>query len=161
MWVKSEYAGEVAVLSTWLCALMPWSVSFLQTGGGRAIWIRFLPGRFLYIFGFGLPSRFDWAWNVPGFVASRGETLGTYGWLAGLALFLVPFVVSLAYYVDEQQVESWRWDPVSLLGWLLVSTGAVFLLASGLLWFYGPLTLPVGALFQLGLGGLLLRVERT
>ena len=27
MWVRSEYAGELAVLSTWVCGLAPWAMT--------------------------------------------------------------------------------------------------------------------------------------
>lgn len=176
MWVKSEYAGEVAVLSTWVCALLPWSVSLFQRDLGSAgtlsaVWIRFLPGRFLYVFG---PVRraqspWDWAWEVPGFVATRGEALAGYVWLAGVALSLVALALSVVYYLDEDRVEAWEperlpreFDPVEALGALLVATGGALLVASGLLvWYQSGVTVPVGALLQLALGGLLLRVERA
>lgn len=169
MWVKSEYAGALAVVSTWVCALLPWSVTLfqreLESGATvTAIWIRFLPGRFLYVFGFGFPSDspYRWVWEVPGFVATRGETLASYVWLAGAAVFAVAFVASLLYYADEERVETWRVDPVRLLGWLLILTGAVLFGAVALLLrFQGGLAVPVGVLFQLGLGAVLLRVERT
>jgi uncharacterized protein (TIGR04206 family) len=169
MWVKSEYAGALAVFSTWVCGLLPWSVTFfqreLESGVSvTAIWIRFLPGRFLYVFGLGFPgdSPYRWAWEVPGFVATRGETLASYVWLAGAAVFAVAFLVSLLYYADEKRVEAWRVDPVCLLGWLLGLTGAVLLGAVALLWrFQGGVAIPVGVLFQLGLGAVLLRVDRT
>ncbi len=168
MWVKSEYAGALAVFSTWVCGLLPWSVTFFsrEVGGASvtAVWLRFLPGRFLYVFGLGFPaeSPYRWVWDVPGFVATRGETLAGYVWIAGVAVFCLAFVVSLLYYAVEERVESWRFDPVRLLGGLLVGTGAVFLVAVVLLWrFQGGLTLPVGVLFLLGLGGVLLRVQRT
>jgi uncharacterized protein (TIGR04206 family) len=162
MWVKSEYAGEVAVLSTWLSALMPWSVSFLSAADGSAIWLRFLPGRFLFIQGLGLPSRFDWAWEVPGFVGSSGETTAAYVWLASVALFVLPLVYSVAYYLDEERVEGWRLDPVRAIGGLLVASGVLMLAASGLLLTnLAGTTVPIGTLIQLGLGGILLTVDRT
>lgn len=43
-WVKSEYASEVAVLSAWLAALVPWSVTYqpaAQPIGGTIYMIRF------------------------------------------------------------------------------------------------------------------------
>lgn len=169
MWVKSEYAGALAVFSTWACALLPWSVTFFreELGGGApvtAIWIRFLPGRFLYIFGLGFPSDspFRWVWEVPEFVATRGETLASYVWLAGVGVFSLAVLFSVLYYANEQWVESGPVDPVRVLGTLLVVAGGVFAVATGLLWrFQGGIILPVGVLFQLGLGGVLLRVERT
>lgn len=168
MWVEPEYAGEVAVLSTWIAALLPWSVTFFQremTQGGvvTAVWIRFLPGRFLYVFGLGFvqESPYRWVWDVPSFVATPGETIAGYVWLVGAAVFLVALAVSVVYYVDEQRVESWRFDPVRLLGGLLVTAGAVLLVATAILWRYqGGMILPVGVVFQLGLGIVLLRVDR-
>jgi len=168
MWVKPEYTGELAVLSTWVCGLLPWSVTIFQrdieTGGAvMAIWIRFLPGRFLYVFGLGLPpdSPYRWVWEVPDFVATPGETLASYVWLVGVAVFLGAFLVSVLYYLDEARVEGWRVDPVRLLGGLLVATGAVLFVAAAVLWWHqAGLMLPVGVFFQLGLGAVLLRVER-
>ena len=42
MWVRSEYAGEFAVLSAWLCALSPWSVSYVSRGGLRLFRVHFV-----------------------------------------------------------------------------------------------------------------------
>jgi uncharacterized protein (TIGR04206 family) len=169
MWVKSEYAGEVAVLSTWLCALLPWSVSVFQASAGQgpsvtAVWLRFLPGRFLYLLGALQRGEgpWDWAWEVPGFVASRGETLAAFAWLAGAIVFLLPLALSLVYYLDEERVESWDMDPVRFLGTLLVISGSLLVVASSLLFLdQAGTTVPVGTLIQLGLGVALLRVERT
>ena len=41
MWVRSEYAGELAVLSAWLCALLPWSVSYATPGDVEVFRIHF------------------------------------------------------------------------------------------------------------------------
>ncbi|MEF8784508.1 MAG: TIGR04206 family protein [Haloarculaceae archaeon] len=169
MWVKSEYAGEVAVLSTWLCALLPWSVSvfresFGSAGTVNAVWLRFLPGRFLYVFGAieRSGSPWNWVWEVPGFVASRGETIAGYVWAVGTVVFLLALALSIAYYLDEARVESWRFDPVRTLGGLLVASGALLLVASGLLFAeQSGTTVPVGTVVQLGLGAALLRAERA
>jgi uncharacterized protein (TIGR04206 family) len=167
MWVKSEYAGELAVFATWVCALLPWSVTVfqreLESGSLSAVWIRFLPGRFLYVFGIGFASDspYRWVWEVPEFVATGGETAASYVWLAGVGVFLVAFFLSLAYYLDEERVESWRVDPVRLLGGLLVATGTILFVASAILWrAQSGVIVPVGTVFQLGLGAVLLRVER-
>jgi hypothetical protein len=169
MWVTSEHAGALAVVSTWVCALLPWSVTLfreeLEPGVGVvAVWIRFLPGRLLYIFGVGVgdESPYRWVWEVPGFVATRGETLAGYLWLAGAAVFGVVFLVSLLYYARETWVESWPVDPVRFLGSLLVVSGLLLSGAVAVLWrFQAGIVVPVGVLFQLGLGGVLLQVDRT
>lgn len=169
MWVKSEYAGEVAVLSTWLCALLPWSVSVFRSTfdsgeAVNAVWLRFLPGRFLYVFGAvergGSP--WNWVWEVPGFVASQGETTASYVWIAGAVVFLLPLALSIVYYADEARVESWPFDAVRALGGLLVASGALLGVSSVLLFQNQTgTTVPIGTLVQLGLGVILLRAERT
>lgn len=169
MWVKSEYAGALAVVSTWVCALLPWSVTLfreeLDPGAEVfAVWLRFLPGRFLYVFGVGFSeeSPYRWVWEVPGFVATRGEAIASYVWLAGNTVFAVAFVVSLLYYARESWVEGWPVDPVRLLGGLLVLTGLVLATAVVVLWrFQGGIVVPVGILFQVGLGAVLLQVDRA
>ena len=161
MWVKSEYAGEVAVLSTWLCALLPWSVSLLTIKGATAVWIRFLPGRFLYVFGVPTNRPFRWVWEIPGFVSTRGEVLSAYVWLAGAVVFLLPLGLSVLYYVREDYVDSWDYDPVRLMGGLLVTSGGLLFVASAMLWWFTTTTLPIGSLIQMGLGVVLLRAERT
>lgn len=169
MWVKSEYAGALAVVSTWLCALLPWSVTLfreeldpgLEVVG---VWLRFLPGRFLYLFGVGFSqqSPYRWVWEVPEFVATRGETVASYVWLVGTAVFAIAVLVSLLYYARESWVERWPVDPVRLLGGLLVLTGMVLATAVVILWrFQGGIVVPVGVLFQLVFGVLLLQVERA
>jgi len=169
MWIRSEYAGEFAVVFTWVSALLPWSVTVFERalveGGGpvTAVWIRFLPGRFLYVFGLGLPgdSPYRWVWEVPDFVATSGETIASYLWLVSAATVLVAVLVSVVYYLDEARVESWRVDPVRLLGNLLFVSGGLLLGAVAVLFrFQGGVTVPVGGLFQVGFGVVLLRVER-
>lgn len=48
VWVKSESAGELAVLSTWLVGLAPWSVSIFGEGGftvtASALFVQYFPG---------------------------------------------------------------------------------------------------------------------
>lgn len=168
MRIKSDHAGPLAVVSTWVCVLLPWSVTVFREemdAGGEilAIWIRYLPGRFLYVFGVGFDtgSPYRWVWEVPGFVATRGETLAGYVWLGGSAIFAVAFTVSLLYYADQERLDRLPVDPARLLGGLLVLTGLVLATGTVVLWqFQSGIILPVGVCFQLGLGGILLRAER-
>jgi len=162
MWVRSEYAGELAVLSTWLAGLLPWSVTLFSEGGITAVTIRFLPFRFLYVLGVSLPGErpFLFVWQVPGFVASDGVTLASRAWLVGAAAFLLPFGLSVAYYLREEAVEA-RLDPVRALGGLLVLVGLVLAAAFALLWRHqAGLNVPVGVPVLLVLGAVLLRTER-
>jgi len=41
VWVRSEYAGELAVLSTWLSAFIPWNVMLSSVAGGSVLFVRF------------------------------------------------------------------------------------------------------------------------
>ncbi|MEF8906360.1 MAG: hypothetical protein V5A13_00735 [Haloarculaceae archaeon] len=224
MWARSEYAGELAVLSTWLCALLPWSVTLFSPQGLTALTFRFLPLRLLYIFGAELPGERPllFIWQVPGFVATPGETLAAVAWLAGSTAFLVPLGLSLVYYLREDRVER-RFtarltfglvtasaglvlaaalaaglsgdllfllvaatvtplaagladhrvrrgagggrtydDPVRALGLLLLVAGLALLVP---LWQHwqatAGTTVPVGVLFQLGFGAILVRIERV
>ena len=226
MWARSEYAGELAVLSTWLCALLPWSVTMFSPQGITALTFRFLPLRLLYILGAELPGERPllFVWQVPGFVATPGETLAATAWLAGSVAFLAPLGLSIAYYLREARLEreftprltfglvaasaglvlaaaltvglsgntlvllaaaavtpvaagladhrvhrdrgegrnrSYG-DPVRALGLLLLVAGLALLVP---LWEHwqatAGTTVPVGVLFQLGFGLILLRIERV
>jgi uncharacterized protein (TIGR04206 family) len=220
MWARSEYAGELAVLATWLCALLPWSVTLFSPQGLTALTVRFLPLRLLYIFGAELPGERPllFVWQVPGFVATPGETLAAEVWLAGAAAFLVPLGLSALYYRQEEGLEASFTagrtfgvvaasallvfaagaivglsggvlaqlgaattaplavglldrrvrgrgvyaDPVRALGLLLFAAGLVMLVAVGQHWqSTAGTTVPVGALFQVGFGVVLLRTERV
>jgi hypothetical protein len=46
--VRSECAGELAVLSAWVAALLPWNVSFLWalSGGLLVVWFPFVEMRY-------------------------------------------------------------------------------------------------------------------
>ncbi|WP_159899447.1 DUF7549 family protein [Salinirussus salinus] len=131
MWARSEYAGELAVLATWLCALLPWSVTLFSPQGLTALTFRFLPLRLLYILGTELPGERPllFVWQVPGFVATPGETLAATAWLAGSAAFLVPLGLSVVYYLRDDRLER-RFTPRLTFG--LVAASAVLVLAAAL-----------------------------
>lgn len=166
-WVKSDYAPELAVLSTWLVALLPWSGAVLPIRIDQrdvtVVIIRFLYFRLQYIFGisFGDQERpFLWVIDAPGF----NQTLVTasWVWVAGATLALVPIAISVAYYLDEEWVEATvPVDPVRLQGGLLALVGVVLGAATVLFWDKQLYTLPVGPLFALGLGYVLLTVDRA
>lgn len=220
MWARSEYAGELAVLSTWLCALLPWSVTLFSPQGLTALTFRFLPLRLLYILGAELPGERPllFVWQVPGFVATPGETLAATAWLAGSTALLVPLGLSVVYYLREEGLEARvtprlafglvaasgglvlatalaagldgtvlgllavaalaplvaaladarfgggrsYGDPVRTLGLLLLTAGLVMAVPVWQHWqVTAGTTVPVGILFQLGLGAVLVRIERV
>ena len=161
MWVRSEYAGELAVVATWLCALMPWSVTVLNESDLTALFFWFVPGNFLFTPGTDLPGeRPFWVWQFPGFFESQGELVMSYIWLLGAGVLAVAVVYSLLYYVDEARVEGWQLSPVRVLGALLFVSGLVFAAAYVLLWQTSAGTsIPLGFVFQLVFGIVLLRVD--
>jgi len=57
VWVRSEYAEELAVVSAWLMALLPWSLSYGRPMGGRFVAIRFPLVIYESLQGFGLASH--------------------------------------------------------------------------------------------------------
>ena len=167
--VRTKYSGELAVLSTWLCALLPWSVSVgtFDFSGTMVsvVWLRFLPFRFLYILGGSLPGEAPFlpVWAVPDFVGTAGESTAAWLWIGGVVLFIVPFVLSIAYYLAEERVEAaLPVDPVRLQGALLLLVGLVLAAATAVLFSSLPgATLPLGTLFLVIFGLVLLRLEEV
>ncbi|MFQ3319544.1 MAG: hypothetical protein ACI8UR_000775 [Natronomonas sp.] len=165
MWVRSEYAGELAVLSAWLCALLPWGISYASNGDARLFRIHFI-----YLFLQFIPGIEIAQYNplvllhqAPGFPDNTDVALGYQIWIVGAAVFSLALVLSIAYYVYEEDLEErLPVDPVRLMGVLLIAsavpfTATVYLLTTG----FAGVTVPVGILFMYVLGGLLLTVERT
>ncbi len=163
MWVRSEYAGELAVVSTWLCGLAPWAVTWIAREEATGYFFWFHVFNLLFTPGIDVPGeRPTWVWGFLDFPIYVGETYVTVLWLAGTLVFAVAFALSVAYYVDEQQVQSMPVDPVRTLGGLLTASGlllggAYVLLFQNLL----GTTIPVGLLLQLILGVVLVQTERV
>jgi uncharacterized protein (TIGR04206 family) len=163
MWVRSEYAGELAVLSTWLCGLAPWAVTWVAGEEASGYFFWFHPFNLLFLRGIDLPgTRPLWTWAFLDFPLYPGESYVTYLWLGGMVVFAVALGLSIVYYLDEDRVQSLPVDPVRTLGGLLVASG--FLLAGAyvlLVQHHLGTTLPVGLCLQLILGVVLLQTERV
>jgi len=168
-WVKSEYTPELAVLSTWLVALLPWSTAVLPIQIGNrsvtVIVIRFLYFRLQYIFGisFGNQERpFLWVHDAPAFEGTAALVTASWVWVAAAAVSLLPLAVSVAYYSQESDLEGLLpVDPVRIQGVLLLLLGAVLAVSTGLFWDKQLFTLPVGTIFAVAFGYILLTVDRT
>ena len=168
-WVRSEYAGELAVLSVWLTALLPWSVSYFnETIAGRdvtVINIRFLLFQFHYLFGisFGEQSIDDlvqFVHEMPAFVPDN-QQLEAEVWVAGAALFALLLALSVLYYAREEALAARvPVDLVRLFGAGFAVLAVVFTAVVVLL---NPhqLTVPIGTLFMWVFAVVLLRIERT
>jgi uncharacterized protein (TIGR04206 family) len=162
--LRTKYAGELAVLSTWVSALSPWSVSFLSQGDISVVVVRWPVFLVQLIFGAQLPGEAPFQ-LLPTAVAreSGGVEQAYLVWAAGAAVFVAAFAFSIAYYAREATVEErLPVDPVRLLGGLLLVSGLVLGGSTALLVDRFPgTTFPMGALFLLVFGGVLLRVERV
>jgi uncharacterized protein (TIGR04206 family) len=162
MWVRSEYAGELAVLLTWLSTLIPWNVSYATDGSGTAaLFVRFPLFQVRYVFGIPLARGVVVADPLSALAFQRGSPIAAAYevWALGAAVFAVALAVSLVYY----RREAWPVDPVRLLGTLLFGTGLVLAGATYLLLSRGfsSRPIPLGVVFLLLFGGLLLTVDRT
>ncbi|MFC6785362.1 DUF7549 family protein [Halobaculum halobium] len=175
VWVRSEYAGELAVLSTWVAALLPWNLFYGAVAGGTVLFVRFPLFQIRYAFGVPLVRATSVSSPVSAYLLQSGTSVQiAYGaWLVGACVFLVALGVSVYYYREEERAESWRVDPVDVLGGLLVASATLFLVASVLFpeRFFGigfgvggglpGVSIPVGAALQFVLGGVLLRAEQV
>lgn len=171
MWVRSEYAGELAVLATWLTALIPWSVSVLnETLQGTdteftVVNIRFMFFQFHYLFGISFENQsvddlIQFVWQVPAFVPTN-QVPEAWVWVAGAALFALLLVLSFVYYSRDAELEArLPVDPVRLFGGVFLVLAIAFSAAT-VMFFEHQRTVPIGTLFMWVFAAILLRVERT
>lgn len=166
MWVRSEYAGELAVLSAWLCALLPWSVSYASGVGVRIFRIHFLYLFFQFTPGLALSDgavRYRLFYQTPESAGNEAIAFSYRLWILAALLFVLPLAFSAVYYVYDERLEEWSpIDPVRLMGVLLIAPAALLTLATYVLTTGFPgISIPIGIVFMYLLGGLLLVVERT
>jgi hypothetical protein len=170
-WVRSEYAGELAVLSVWLTALLPWSASHLRAtlegldGTFTVINIRFVFFQLHYVFGFSFQGQsiadlVQLVFQVPAFVPAN-QTAESWVWVGGAALFLALLTLSFVYYAREDWlVDRSPVNPVRAVGAAFAVLGLVFGVAT-VMFAEHQTTVPIGTLFMWVFAALLLRVERT
>jgi len=166
VWVRAEYAGALAVVSTWIAALVPWNITY-STGvsGGSILFVRF--PFFQIRYAYGVPTARGVSVSDPLSAAAfqAGQTIQAayQAWAVGAAVLALAVVFSLLYYRFEERIEDGPVDPVRLLGGLLTLTGLVFAVSTYLLVTRGfpGLPLPIGVFLLLVFGGLLLTVDRT
>jgi uncharacterized protein (TIGR04206 family) len=165
VWVRSEYAGELAVLSAWLTALVPWSVSYApDIAGGSLLDVRFPFLQVRYTFGLPFARAVGLRDPVTGVAVTRGDPVEAayLAWLAGAVVVALALALSVAYYAREERVEAGPLDPVRLLGALLLLAGVVLGIATALFGGRFPgVTVPVGAVFVVLFGVVLLVVDRA
>lgn len=157
-WVKAEYAGELAVVSAWIAALVPWSLTFDPNApaGSYMFMVRFpvlevqirLP---LVVTGNGevigsaeavLADNFpgtELGWSVfatdpvsaATFYDQQALVLGSVAWAAGAVVVLVAVALSVWLYFDEAGArERLPVDEVRTMGALLAVAVVLFGLAT-------------------------------
>lgn len=176
VWVRSEYAGELAVLTTWFTALVPWNIHYAPLSNAASVlWVRFPLVQVRYVFGLELLRGTQIGLPLPsplvdstGFVVSAMAfqdnpqlTTGYEIWAVGALVYLVALGVSVAYYRDEERVEAWSVDPVRLLGGLLLLSAAAFGVATTYTYGVFPgVPIPLGVVLTGLFGAVLLTAER-
>lgn len=165
-WVRSEYANELAVLSAWLAALLPWNVTYTsEVFGGNFLFVRFPFFQVRYNFGVpvGQAVRIDTPVSAARFQQGSGVELPYQVWIVGAVILAIAILLSVGFYLREEQFEAFPVDPVRLMG-VIIGLGALTLAVSTYyLQIRGipGLTVPVGLLLIGMLAGLLLTVERA
>ena len=167
VWVRSEYAGELAVVSAWIAALVPWNVTYATAEGvGGILYVRFVFAEFVYFTTLEIGGRSFELLSIRRAVAQQtGEFvfLAYLTWVLGALLVAAAVGLSIGYYLREERIERGPVDPVRAMGALLGGAGLLLLLANYLIATRGipGIPIPVGTLLVLGLGGVLLTVERV
>ena len=165
VWVRSEYAGELAVLSTWLSVFIPWNVTLSAVSQGTVLFVRFPLFQIRYTYGLPFARGTRLMDPLSALAFQSGTTIATAyrAWVLGAGLFALALGFSIAYYLAEERVEALAFDPVRLLGALLGLTGVALAAATALLVTRGlPGTpIPIGVVFLFVFAGVLLTIERT
>ncbi|QSG02725.1 DUF7549 family protein [Natranaeroarchaeum sulfidigenes] len=168
-WVRSEYAGELAVVSAWLAALLPWNVTYATIFEGEAtvLSIRFPFVQLRYVLGIELPGSEGLSIDHP--MAARSLVEGTpvivYDlWIVGALCILAAVGLSVVMYLREEWVtERLPRSPVRVMGALLagatiaLSASTVAIITHGE--FGGGLPIPIGLVVLGALSWILLTVD--
>jgi hypothetical protein len=165
-WVRSEYAPELAVVSAWLAALIPWNVTLSQLSEvGTVLFVRFPLFQVRYTYGIAFTEGTLLLDAYSAFRYQRGAAIqDAYAvWLLGAALVVLALALSVAMYVALDRVDGLLGRPVAAMGALLLGAGVVHAAATVLLVTRGfpGIPLPVGVVFEAGLGAVLLGARRV
>jgi len=164
-WVKAEYANELAVLSAWLAALLPWNVSYAgDVAGGWLLFVRFPFFQVRYTFGVPLARavRLDHPLSAVRFQSGTSLELPYQVWAVGAALVAVAVGLSVVFYRYEDRLAAGPVDPVRLMGGVIGAGTLVLAVATYYLYGNGLPTVevPVGLLLTGALAVVLFTVER-
>lgn len=156
-WVKQEYEGAISFLFIIIGATIPWGFGYADIDPfGRVISFHWWFGKLQYI-----PSVDgidEWYWVRDAIQLQEGTAVYN-GYLAGglgTAIFAGAVILCLALFVRDEQINNIV--PIRYAaGALLVASGACYTVATIWISMKGPgWTAPVGALFNLFFGAVLL-----
>ena len=164
VWVRSEYAGELAVVSAWLSALLPWNITYSTLAGvGSVLFVRFPFFQVRYVAGISIADGLAVSSPLGALAYQQGQSIAAAyaAWAVGAAVVGAAVVLSLLLYLREERVEA-TVDAVRLMGGLLALAGVVLTAATWLLWTRGfpGLPIPVGVVLLYLFGGTLLVARR-
>ena len=111
-WVKSEYAGEFAVLSTWIAVALPWTVSRTKDGPLQSV---------LFFFRFGI---FEVQLRFPSKITFNGVPLEVE---RALAVVYSGTEVGGNFYLDVPPLAATFYDGTMALAYVAYTLGAVLL----------------------------------
>jgi hypothetical protein len=184
MWVNSKYASELAVLSAWLSAFLPWNLTHSSFGDlGGTLFVRFpffqvqytwfpvveIEGEvrtfrqtgFEVVRGVWVADPLTARLSATGVGANAGVVDASATWLVGAGLVGVAFLLSFGLYFFEERFEAAPVDPVRAMGGLLALGAVALSVATVQLWNALPgIPIPVGIAVMATLAWTLLRVER-
>lgn len=162
--VDPDYRNEFAVLATWLCMFLPWSVWYFS-GGLTVVEIRFPLAVVRTVSGLPDGGRPSVATPVRWAEANAGNPSALAYWLAaaGLVVFAVALAASLALYLREARVErALPADPATVQGGLLLAAGLALGAATVRSFTSQPgLVVPIGAPFLLAFGAVLIAGKQS
>ncbi|NEU56699.1 hypothetical protein [Halorussus sp. MSC15.2] len=164
VWVRSEYAGELAVVLAWLSALLPWNVTYSTLSGvGSVLFVRFPFVQVRYVSGLSISKGLAFSTPLGALAYQEGQTIAVAyaAWAVGAAVVGAAVVLSFLLYLYEERVEA-TVDAVRAMGALLTLAGVVLTAATWLLWTRGlpGLPIPVGVVLLYLFGGTLLVARR-
>jgi hypothetical protein len=164
VWVRSEYAEELAVVTAWLSAFLPWNVTYSTLSGvGSVLFVRFPFFQVRYIFGISISEGVAVSTPLGALAYQEGQSIAVAyaAWAVGAAVVAAAVALALLLYRYEDRVEA-AIDPVRVMGALLSLAGVVLTGATWLLWTRGfpGLPIPVGVMFLYLFGGTLLLARR-
>jgi hypothetical protein len=190
-WVKSEYAPELAVLSAWIAALVPWSVTVhtaaplgsvlfairfplaeIQVRAASTVTVDGQTVRVTDVLDQVYPGVGVWGDAYLADPISAAATydpvalqVGSAAWALGAVLIALAVVLGIAMYRDEAATaRRLPYDEVRVMGGLLAGASLAFAAASALYYLGRDVVgvpVPIGVLLVGALAVALLRIDRV